>query len=334
MAEIPKIVKQRLQAGAALRDHPEPNLLSAFVERSLGKREQVEVLEHVSQCTDCREVISWSANQPGIADAVSVARVNPSWLSWPGLRWGAAVACVVVVGAAVTLRHRPEPRFPGTIAGGKSAIETQRPMPDSVIEKTMASAQVLHSADKIAVVAKQAGKPISLDHHTTANSRPIEMAEVRPFTEIVPGRAKDALVGPQSAPAETVADEALAKTDTDEDFFPENLVPRWALGSDGTLQRSFDSGRTWETIPVSAQTIFRALSANGFDIWVGGAAGTLFHSSDAGQHWTRVRPVVNGEALAGDIIGVEFRDALHGKLTSSMQEIWITADAGETWQRQ
>jgi hypothetical protein len=43
---------------------------------------------------------------------------------------------------------------------------------------------------------------------------------------------------------------------------------------------------------------------------------------------------VNGEALADDIIGVEFRDTLHGKLTSAREETWITADGGQTWQKQ
>lgn len=326
MAEIPKIVRQRLQAGAVLRDHPDPNLLSAFVERSLGKREQVEVLDHVSRCTDCRKMVSLSANQPGIADAVSVARVSPSWLSWPGLRWGAAVACVLVVGAAVTLRHRQE---------SQQLVTDRRNVASNVFPATPIAGKQATSPPK--TITAKPGK----GSQAAVNSRPIEMAEARPaspFAEIVPGRAKDALAEPQSGPTEA-ADGALAKksnmaTDTGEDFFPENLVPRWTLSSDGTLQRSFDSGRTWETIPVSTQTIVRALSANGFDIWVGGAAGTLFHSSDAGQHWTQVRPVANGEALADDIIGVEFRDALHGKLTSSMQEIWITTDAGETWQKQ
>jgi len=70
------------------------------------------------------------------------------------------------------------------------------------------------------------------------------------------------------------------------------------------------------------------------DIWVGGSAGALFHSSDAGEHWTQVRPIANGEALEDDIVGVEFTDTLHGKLTSSAEETWITADAGQTWQKQ
>ena len=128
-----------------------------------------------------------------------------------------------------------------------------------------------------------------------------------------------------SGAAVSVASDAVIST---------NLAPRWTLSSDGTLQRSLDSGGTWQTIRVSNNTIFRALAANGLDIWVGGSAGALFHSSDAGRHWTQVRPVANGETLSDDIIGVEFTDLVHGKLTTSNAETWTTADAGQTWERQ
>src|ERR1700733_9698763 len=98
MTEIPKIVRQRLQTNAKPADHPEANLLSAFVERSLGQREQFEVLQHLSYCVNCREIVSLSAAQPPVAPAVSVVPVRAAWLSWPALRWGAAMACIVVIG--------------------------------------------------------------------------------------------------------------------------------------------------------------------------------------------------------------------------------------------
>jgi hypothetical protein len=352
MAEIPKIVGQRLQGIARLGDHPDPNLLSAFVERSLGKREQVQVLGHLSQCASCREVVSLSATQPGIADVVSVVPVSPGWLSWPVLRWGAVVACVMVVGAVVTLRQKQEaPQIAATIAEGKPAAETQLPVPNSTIEKKVASLQVPTAEAKTAFVAKQTAsrkKAITANpadgNYAAAASSPVEMADARagsPFAEMVPGRAKDAPAESQDAQEEKAIGGTLARKRSmvsagaaSSAILPANLAPRWTLSSDGTLQRSLDSGRTWQTIPVSSQTLFRALAANGLDIWVGGAAGALFHSSDAGQRWTQVRPVVDGEALEDDIIGVEFTDTLHGKLTSSMEETWITADAGQTWQKQ
>ena len=112
-----------------------------------------------------------------------------------------------------------------------------------------------------------------------------------------------------------------------------NGAPRWTLSADGVLQRSFDSGKTWQTIPVANNVVFRALAANDSDIWVGGAAGALYHSSDAGQHWLRVYPAADGQSLTADIVTVEFSDAQHGKLTTSTHETWITSDAGETWQK-
>src|ERR1039458_6337400 len=97
MTQISKIVGQRLQAMAKPGSHPDANLLGAFLERSLGKPEQVEILEHLSRCMSCREILSLSMTQPGMADTVSVVSASPSWLSWPVLRWGAALACVMVV---------------------------------------------------------------------------------------------------------------------------------------------------------------------------------------------------------------------------------------------
>ena len=111
-------------------------------------------------------------------------------------------------------------------------------------------------------------------------------------------------------------------------------APHWTLSPDGALQRSFDSGRTWQTIPVASAVTFRALAANDSDIWVGGAAGALYHSSDAGRHWTQIKLVGDGKPLTADIITVEFTDSRHGKLTTDDHETWTTSDGGESWRRQ
>jgi photosystem II stability/assembly factor-like uncharacterized protein len=106
---------------------------------------------------------------------------------------------------------------------------------------------------------------------------------------------------------------------------------RWTLSPDGSVQRSLDSGKTWQTIPVAGNIVFRALAANDSDIWVGGSAGALFHSADAGQHWDQIKPSVDGKPLAADIIGLKFSDALHGSLTTSSSQIWNTSDGGSSW---
>jgi Photosynthesis system II assembly factor YCF48/Putative zinc-finger len=113
----------------------------------------------------------------------------------------------------------------------------------------------------------------------------------------------------------------------------DSIMPRWTLSSDGTLLlRSFDNGKTWQSVPVAGGLVFRALSALGPEVWIGGSAGALYHSSDSGQHWQKVEPSAGGRILVADILALEFTDPLHGKLTTANHEIWITADAGQSWQ--
>ena len=188
MTEIPKIVSQRLQAMSELRDHPDPNLLTAFVERSLKSGDRVRVLEHLSVCSNCREVVSFSAMQPETSTVVSLAPSTSSWLSWPALRWGAAVACVVVVGAAVTLHQKREPQqMAAVVTEGRSAAAR---IPEA------------NTADQLARTHKPAAsRPEAANHPIAPAAGPVEMADARPgspLAAVVPGRAKDALAEPQN----------------------------------------------------------------------------------------------------------------------------------------
>jgi photosystem II stability/assembly factor-like uncharacterized protein len=83
-----------------------------------------------------------------------------------------------------------------------------------------------------------------------------------------------------------------------------------------------------------APLTFRALAAVGADVWAGGSAGSLYHSQDTGNHWIRVVPASASVALTGDILTLEFADPQHGKISTSTSELWTTADAGQTWQKQ
>lgn len=141
-------------------------------------------------------------------------------------------------------------------------------------------------------------------------------------------------------------------------------APRWTINSSGALQRSYDQGNTWQDVNVAAAppaadgffaveksrpatkdsdvalakkstpSVFRAVAANGSDVWAGGSSGMLYHSIDSGIHWNRIIPAFSGFALTGDIIALDFPDAQHGKVTTSTSEVWTTSDAGQTWQKQ
>ena len=102
MAELPKIVRSRL-AQQKSADHPDANLLAAFVERTLLERERVAVSAHLAQCVDCRESVALAtvAQEPAV---VSVTTKRHWFLEW---RWaGAAAACCVI---AAALQYRVQP---------------------------------------------------------------------------------------------------------------------------------------------------------------------------------------------------------------------------------
>jgi hypothetical protein len=314
MPQVPKIVVERLQATGEAVDHLDANLLSGFVEASLSRSERLEVLQHLSRCHECREVVALST--PEVAE--SIRAVRPFVSSWPVLRWGAAVACVVVVGAALGLHYRQVSRPPVETA----AVTPPGSNASSPKATTLAQSQSGPSDNTAGANPAAKGPETSLM---------ADASKGREMAELIPGRAKNALQETSPAnptpepPATSVSHLALPLALT--------ALPRWTLSSDGTLQRSLDSGHSWQTVTVAHGARFRALAANKLDIWVGGLAGALYHSADAGQHWTKVQPVADGEPLIGDIIGVEFTDPAHGKVTTSSQESWTTADAGETWQK-
>src|SRR5919108_6330763 len=104
MEQLPKIVRERLQASQA-GAHPDPDLLTAFSEESLSPRERTQVLEHLSRCGECREVISLATPEPVLSSTPHPGPSVSGWLRWPVLRWGALAACVVVV-SAVGLLYR------------------------------------------------------------------------------------------------------------------------------------------------------------------------------------------------------------------------------------
>jgi hypothetical protein len=176
-----------------------------------------------------------------------------------------------------------------------------------------------------------------------------------------------------AAPAAAVPTEASSPVPPQSEVVAVYSVPasRWAITSSGALQRSFNGGKTWTDVNVSAQSaagtnyvlmrnappqtetasarkagsnhpegkftgriIFRAVSAAGEEVWAGGVSGVLYHSSDGGESWTRVVPAAAGVTLTGDIITIEFTDPQSGKLTTSHPETWTTTNAGQSWQKQ
>jgi hypothetical protein len=365
MAQIPKIGLLRLQEGADLQSHPDADLIAAFIENSITTRERATLVEHLSKCYDCREIVSLS--MPERLEAVAKPGGASQWLSWPALRWAGAVACVAVVGTVVTLHYEERSRSAGVNTAEPMQVatldqkSTEPAPPVSAVGQPAQQTTAAANPDRRVVAPTRRKKAIEVENgNLISSNQPAEMAQAGPEPKsqlpsadaleaqnappvapsasgvVVPGRAKEAAPAiAMEKPAAAPNQEAKAVSGSNAMLASRaSLLPRWALNSDGSLQRSRDGGNTWEIVSVAPQSRLRALAANGLDIWVGGSSGALYHSSDAGEHWSQVRPVVNGVTLSSDIIGVEFPDLQHGKISTSSLETWTTDDAGQHWQKQ
>jgi hypothetical protein len=191
---------------------------------------------------------------------------------------------------------------------------------------------------------------------TTAGHDETKVDKAKPAQTLIGNYKK--LVGPAPEPPQSQAAGSAA-------------LARWNINATGGLQRSFDQGATWQDVAVNGSSavgtadamaanlansnitmerakmkeaavqkavstppVFRAVVANGSDVWAGGANAALYHSVDAGSHWTRVVPSSAGSSPTGDIVSLDFPDALHGKFSTSTSEVWGTSDGGQTWLKQ
>ena len=153
-----------------------------------------------------------------------------------------------------------------------------------------------------------------------------------------------AVPGPAKSPARTVM--STAKLASPASPTQAHNVT-WAI-TGGVLQRSVDSGQSWQDV-LQADHPLLCYASRDEDVWTGGEAGTLFHSANSGVTWARVQPSVKARQLSSDITHIEMRNVevrneelrrdlrydVRGPgeilLSTSNNQIWSSADGGKTW---
>jgi hypothetical protein len=100
MSELPKIALTRLKAGSNSLPGPEhldANILAAFAERNLPEQERAEVLNHLSQCAECREVAAFIVPPEAVLDGAPRTVESRKWNLWSNLSWGPLAAALATV---------------------------------------------------------------------------------------------------------------------------------------------------------------------------------------------------------------------------------------------
>ncbi len=156
--EIPKPLRDALGRQMAGETHPSPDVLSAFAEHNLPRRENQRVMDHLAQCSDCREVVflAGSAIEEPVRDepewmpATAVPRISPALQAKKISRtvdgagpahkgplhvwarrwvWASAVAAVLVVSGVLFLRHTGFRSASMTIASKGEPPAVSEPQP-------------------------------------------------------------------------------------------------------------------------------------------------------------------------------------------------------------
>jgi hypothetical protein len=131
MQDVPKIVRERLQAATPVANHlspshPDAGALTAFAEQSLPGRERAVVLEHLAHCVDCRDIVALAlpATEP-----VEPATRAPErgWLTWPALRWGLVATGVVAIASVGIVRYQRRPEKMASYAPARVDVAVNQP---------------------------------------------------------------------------------------------------------------------------------------------------------------------------------------------------------------
>jgi hypothetical protein len=417
MSDVPKFVLKRLQENAAPEAHPDADLLTGFVEKSLLEPERNRVTEHLARCITCREVVALALPEAPELEVVALASSGNSrrrsWFSSAVLRWVVATAGIVAVTSVGVLQYRshenkiaddnillsrnaapppvplaaqapllpsqplpvpPEAKTsPPTVS--RSKTPSIRPEPTSIDGSTNSSMQMPRtplgghaaSAPRAAVASGYAGGRVSAAPQPALNPSVGQQPTAPSSSQMVEVESEAATTAPstENEVADKLAKDTKKQNLKNQSSMDSAVVaapPRWSISAEGALQRSWDDGHTWITVnpaaavrgsasalsaskgalkssanaapaPPRSNSVFRAATAFGSEVWAGGSAATLYHSIDSGLHWARVVPSASGVNLTGDIASIEFSDPLYGTVTTSTGEVWFTADAGHTWSR-
>jgi len=260
-------------------------------------------------------------------------------------------------GAMLAGREHSAPAENGALAlppESKESLSVSSPSPAAQASAAAPTHQVTVSGASQVVEVQAESAQISTQDQAggqRAQNQTIVPPQTQPLNNLDVVRAKD------SVPLQTESSVVFAPTvSTPQTSLQKALrsSPRWGISSSGGLQRSYDAGTTWEDVNVSPAesrdeyqakkiwkkerakpvVVFRAVAAFGPEVWAGGSGAMLYHSLDSGNHWARIVPSEANASLTGDIVGVEFSDAQHGRIGSSAGEVWTTGDDGQTWHKQ
>jgi len=356
MENLPKIVQARLprKGTHAAEMHPDADLLTAFAEKSISESERAQVMEHLSLCGDCREVVALALPTMEAVSVPERVRAARPWLSWPALRWGFVSAGIVLVTSVGVLEYRQRTQQNAAVA--HSSVEQSdrsvAPLPGAVTREATPQAgekpreipmrKLAHAENAVAENrpsaspnAPSVGKAYRLGVAPSAgaadradllrqNDQGSHLATTSPTTES-PAAPNPGTIGAQgvvvpqvSEMVEVQAESAPAATKNQRQLAKNRpgLPPQSGSFNQSKATRNSDVVRAKDS--VASQVPSGAVAT---PRWAISPAGGLQRSFDAGMTWEEVK-VSRAVLAAGSLTqnGASYKDQYAMKLKKSSKQ--------------
>lgn len=190
MPELSILLRQRLRATEdRTLQHPDPDTLNAYVEELLPSPERERTLQHLSRCSQCREVMALIMPETAIAAefvqqeaaiaAAVIARPGRAWREWfrsPAFGFAGSLAATVL-GVALILRLSPNPQSTGNNSAAQHPEEAQLQQPSPAAKSGISVAPSPEQAQAPAVANSQLMKATPAAE--PAHAQPADTAALR-----------------------------------------------------------------------------------------------------------------------------------------------------------
>jgi len=337
----PNALRRELARSQQAGPHPDANLLTAFGEGSLSKRERDLLIEHLAVCTECRDLVSIVASSAPETARDEVARVLP-FPTRPPLRtwlpWVAAAAGVMVVGSSILL-YEQKKELRDHSENNSNLVAKVAVQDRALSDKQL---QTVTPEESKAVSAKT--KPYLPSKATPAAKTPVVTATYADKETVNTSTAAQPSPAPIGGPAAArnsqapvvnrapSAPPALSFSEASQVVAQPQALhrtarPQWRINAMGQAERSYEPG-TWQAVLPDEK--MRVVSVFGDEVWIGSERQRLYHSSDNGTTWNSV---VLSQKNGNDrtITHIRFQTLEIGTAEAEDGTSWTTVDGGKTW---
>ncbi|HZB26530.1 MAG TPA: zf-HC2 domain-containing protein [Vicinamibacterales bacterium] len=336
-----------------MHPHLDPERLAAFMEGSITSRERAEIERHAADCPDCMQQLAVMARTAGAGAAPAPASALPQFMRWAVPAAIAATALAVWVNVDDARRERPAPvtaQPPATQVEEKDARATGVPSDERASASAVSPPPVLAPQAKQVPVeevtprrrADGAGSAKVAEAPLPSVASPAEVGGAAAASR--DARASDAAAAqstspPNAAPVESPqaragsiqaerrenAARAFADAGAPLEIRSPDAARRWRVRGQ-VLERSLDSGRTWQVQNPDLTVHALAGSAPSADVaWLVGRSGAVLRTTD-GQRWARV-PFPH----AVDLTAILAVSPLEAVVTTADGRRFRTTDGGLSW---